>query len=101
MVMTFQIPAGGVNAFYDNGNRHIEIAGSARFSTTSKKLIRFLATYPGVTLLEKREEVIERSAASQFGPRPQQVTVINGGLSGGGAMNAKQKSEKAGDIAKG
>jgi hypothetical protein len=77
MIQVFQIPVGGVNAMYNNGDSFAVIA-PGRFQTTDDKLAEFLRTYPNVEHIEDREEVFAPISAAQFGPRPAQVKVIKG-----------------------
>ena len=79
MIHSFEIPQGGVNALFDSGTRSAVIA-PGRFQTTDDKLAEFLKTYPGVTFIEDREEVLVRPTFGQHGPRPQQVKVTSGGV---------------------
>ena len=79
MIHSFEIPEGGINALYNNGDSLAVIAGG-RFSTTDDRLSGFLATYPGVTFIEDREEALTRPTFEQFGPRPPQVKVTRSGV---------------------
>jgi hypothetical protein len=99
MVHVYNIPASGVNAMYNNGDSFAVIA-PGRFETTDEKLADFLSTYPGVAHIEDREEILVRPNFGQHGHAEDQVTVLSGGISGGGAMNARQKAQQSGDVSK-
>ena len=83
MIHVFQMPDGGINALYDSGNQ-LAVIAPGRFETTDEKLANFLATYPGVTHVEDREEILVRPTFGQHGHAPDQVTVLSGGISGAG-----------------
>lgn len=99
MIHVFQMPDGGINALYDSGNQ-LAVIAAGRFQTTDDKLAGFLATYPGVTHVEDREEILVRPTFGQCGHAGYQPTALSGGISGGGAMNAKQKAQQSGDVSK-
>ena len=77
MISVFQMPTGGINALYDSGNQ-LAVIAPGRFQTTDDKLAEFLKTYPGVTFIEDREEVLVRPTAAQCGHAGEQVRVTNG-----------------------
>jgi hypothetical protein len=77
MIHVFQMPDGGINALYDSGNQ-LAVIAPGRFQTTDDKLAEFLKTYPGVTFIEDREEVLVRPTAAQCGHAGEQVKVTTG-----------------------
>jgi hypothetical protein len=86
---TFLCPK--ISALYDEGNKLAEIAAGV-FTTTSDKLAKFLAAYPGVSVLSQEEEKPAAFNPGQHDQCPEPIRVIHG-FSGGGAMNARVKKQ--------
>ena len=65
MLVTFEIPSGGINALYNGGNSHAVIA-AGRFSTSDVELQKLLANYSNVETLEATPEKPEVIQAGQY-----------------------------------